>query len=61
VDGPPFPLRTGQGLLGPGTALRLDGRPAQARTVPDGVLVTSDALGAPMPVVVRFALSTFVS
>lgn len=53
-------LRTRQGLLDPGTALRLDGRSAEARTVPEGLLVTSDALGAPMPAVVRFALSSYV-
>jgi alpha-L-fucosidase len=50
-----FVLRTHQGLLHPGTAERLDGRPIDAAAGPDGIRVTTDGLGTPLPTVIRFA------
>jgi len=41
------------GLLDPATAVRLDGGPVTARSIPDGTLITVGETGA-MPVVVRF-------
>ncbi|MGP3955357.1 alpha-L-fucosidase [Nonomuraea sp. 3N208] len=49
-------LKTRPGLLDPATAVRLDDLPVRADAVPDGLLVTSVELGAPMPIVIRFAL-----
>ena len=44
------------GLLDPATAVRLDGGPVTARSIPDGTLITVGETGA-MPVVVRFLAS----
>ena len=44
------------GLLDAGSALRLDGKPVAARTVPEGTAVTLGEIGD-LPIVVRFDLA----
>ncbi|WP_225994047.1 alpha-L-fucosidase [Actinomadura rudentiformis] len=49
-------LKTRPGLLNPATAVRLGGRPVEARPVPDGVVTSAD-LDRSLPAVVRFAFT----